>query len=317
MSKKMQVYQGIEQYRIHNPLVLTIGSFDGLHLGHQQIIQTLSLRAQALGADTAIMTFTPHPRIVLNKDKDKLRLLTNDAEKEALCEQFGLDHLFFMPFDAAFSNLSAEAFLHELLLQKMGVKHLVVGYDHRFGKGRSGDFAFLKSEAERTGIFTVEEISQQTMDELAISSTKIRLSLEAGDVALANKLLGYTYSVGGQVVRGDQIGRKLGYPTANLQTTDPYKQLPAAGVYATIAWVAGRKWPAMTYVGTRPTIAGQTYNIETNLLDFSGDLYGSDLRIGFLQNIRGDIKFDNLEDLTRQIELDERKTRLYFGEEMD
>lgn len=309
----MQVIRTLEQYQKQKPVVLTIGSFDGLHLGHQQIIKRLKERAADLDAHAAVMTFTPHPRIVLNKDKDKLRLLSTDAEKEALCAHFGLDLLFFMPFDAAFSQQSAAGFLNELLLDNIGVCHLVIGYDHRFGKGREGDIHFLRNQAAESGAFSVEEISQQAIDALAVSSTKIRISLEAGDVALANKFLGYPYSLHGRVVQGDQIGRKLGYPTANLAVGDPYKQLPGEGVYATYALVDGKQYPAMTYIGNRPTIAGETHNIETNLLDYEADLYGREMGLQFLQHIRHDTRFESLEALTTQIALDERKVRLYFG----
>lgn len=309
----MQVIRGINDRNTGAPLVLTIGSFDGVHLGHQQLLETLKMRAAAIGGRSALMTFTPHPRIALNKDKEKLRLLSNDAEKEALLKRFGLDVLFFVPFDSAFSQQEAGDFLHEVLLKQLGVKHLVIGYDHRFGKNRGGDFTYLLAESQRTCAFTVEEISQQTIDDLAISSTKIRLSIEAGDIGLANKLLGYTYSLQGTVVHGDQIGRKLGYPTANVATNDPYKQIPGAGVYATEVFLDGRWLPAMTYIGTRPTINGQVNNIETNIFNFQGDLYGRTLEIAFRCHMRHDLKFDSLEELTQQISVDERKVRLYFG----
>lgn len=309
----MKVFHGLESYQATAPVVLTIGSFDGVHLGHQELIATLKQRAAEIGGKSAILTFSPHPRIALNKDKDQLRLLSNDQEKEALLAAFGLDILFFVPFDATFYQQTAEAFLNNVLLKQIGAKHLVIGYDHRFGLNRAGDIHFLRAESKRQASFTVEEINQQTIDELTVSSSKIRLSIESGDVGLANKLLGYTYALTGTIVQGDQIGRKLGYPTANLVTGDPYKQLPGAGVYATKASIEGREWPAMTYIGHRPTIAGQTNNVETNVLDFSGDLYDSTLTIKFITHIRADLKFESLEELRKQIEIDERKVRLYFG----
>lgn len=309
----MKVYHGLEHFEAKQAVVLTIGSFDGVHLGHQELIARLKAKAVAIGGLSALMTFTPHPRIALNKDKEKLRLLTNDAEKEALLRHFGLDVLIFMPFDQAFSSQPAAVFLEEVLLNKIGVKHLVIGYDHKFGQNRSGDIHFLRAQAEEDKRFTVEEISQQTMDELAVSSTKIRLSLEAGDVMLAHKLLGFPYSLSGEIVKGDQIGRKLGYPTANLALNDIYKQVPGAGVYATDVEIGGKCYRAMTYIGTRPTIAGTQNNIETNILDFQGDLYTQSMKISFLQHIRADVKFENLEELTQQIARDERKVRLYFG----
>jgi riboflavin kinase/FMN adenylyltransferase len=309
----MKVYHGLEHFKVDKAVVLTIGSFDGVHLGHQELISRLKLKAAEIGGLSALMTFTPHPRIALNKDKEKLRLLTNDAEKEALLRHFGLDLLIFMPFDQAFSSQPAAVFLEEILLDKIGVKHLVIGYDHKFGQNRSGDIHFLREQAAASKRFTVEEISQQTMDELAVSSTKIRLALEAGDVMLAQKLLGFSYSLSGEIVKGDQIGRKLGYPTANLALNDVYKQVPGAGVYATEVEIGGKLYRAMTYIGTRPTIAGTQNNIETNILDFDGDLYSQQMKVIFLQHIRADVKFENLEELTQQISRDERKVRLYFG----
>jgi len=309
----MKVYHGLEHFKAEKAVVLTIGSFDGVHLGHQEIIARLKAKAAAINGLSALMTFTPHPRIALNKDKEKLRLLTNDAEKEALLRHFGLDVLIFIPFDQAFSSQPAAVFLEEILLTKIGVKHLVIGYDHKFGQNRSGDIHFLRAQSAESQHFTVEEISQQTMDELAVSSTKIRLALEAGDVTLAQKLLDFPYSLSGEVVKGDQIGRKLGYPTANLALNDAYKQVPGAGVYATQVEMGGALFNAMTYIGTRPTIAGSKNNIETNILDFQGDLYDQRLKISFLQHIRSDVKFESLEELTQQISRDERKVRLYFG----
>ena len=309
----MKVYHGLEHFKAEKPVVLTIGSFDGVHLGHQELLARLKAKALEIGGLSALMTFTPHPRIALNKDKEKLRLLTNDAEKEALLRHFDLDVLIFMPFDQAFSSQPAAVFLEEVLLDKIGMKHLVIGYDHKFGQNRSGDIHFLRAQAATSQRFSVEEISQQTMDELAVSSTKIRLAIEAGDVMLAQKLLGFPYSLSGEVVKGDQIGRKLGYPTANLALNDVYKQVPCAGVYATEIEVGGQSHRAMTYIGTRPTLAGTRNNIETNILDFQGDLYEQSMKIHFLQHIRADVKFENLEELTQQIARDERKVRLYFG----
>lgn len=309
----MEVFHGLDTYQASAPVVLTIGSFDGVHLGHQELIATLKQRADEIGGKSAILTFSPHPRIALNKDKDQLRLLSNDREKEALLAGFGLDLLFFVPFDATFYQQTAEAFLNNILLERIGAKHLVIGYDHRFGLNRAGDIHFLREQANRQGSFTVEEINKQTIDELTVSSSKIRLSIESGDVGLANKLLGYRYALSGMVVKGDQIGRKIGYPTANLITSDPYKQIPGSGVYATKAIIDGKEWPAMTYIGNRPTIAGETNNIETNVLDFVGDLYDCEMSITFEINVRPDVKFESLEALRKQIEIDERKVRLYFG----
>lgn len=308
----MNVYHGLSNYVKTTPVALTIGSFDGVHHGHQEIIHRLRVDAERLGCLSAIMTFTPHPRIVLNKDKENLRLLNTDEEKQELMQQFGVDILFFMPFDQAFLSQSADTFLHDMLLQKVGMRHIVLGYDHRFGNNREGDVHFLKTHSTANG-YTVDEISRQHVDDIAVSSTKIRQAIESGDVGLANKMLGYAYGLSGKVIRGDQIGRTLGYPTANLQAVDSYKQMPAFGVYACEAFIENSWLPAMCYIGNRPTISGQKTNIEVNILDWQGDLYDASLRIRFVSQVRGDIKFADLNALKIQIEADEKTIRKLFN----
>jgi len=307
----MNVYHGLHDYVKTLPVALTIGSFDGVHHGHQEIIHSLKADAARLGCLSAIMTFTPHPRIVLNKDRENLRLLNSDLEKQELLDRFGIDILFFMPFDQAFLSQSANTFLHDMLLRKIGTKHIVLGYDHRFGNNREGDIHFLQAQAAVCD-YTVDEISRQHIDDIAVSSTKIRQALEVGDIGLANKMLGYSYEMTGMVIKGDQIGRTLGYPTANLQANDSYKQMPAFGVYACEAWVNESWLPAMCYIGNRPTISGQKMNIEVNILDWHGDLYDANLRIRFLSQVRGDIKFSDLTALKNQIASDEKVIRDLF-----
>ncbi len=300
----MNIYHGLSDYTFSKPIALTIGSFDGVHHGHQEIIHRLREDAERLGCLSAIMTFTPHPRIVLNRDKENLRLLNTDLEKQELMRHFGIDILFFMPFNQQFLSQSAQTFLHDMLLNTLKTKHIVLGYDHRFGNNREGDVHFLKEQAVQYG-YSVDEISRQEVDDMAVSSTKIRQALEAGEIGLANKMLGYSYGLTGKVVRGDRIGRTLGYPTANLQISDRYKQLPANGVYACEAQV-GQDWlPAMCYIGNRPTINGLTNNVEVNILDWEGDLYDTELRIRFVAQVRGDIKFSSLAALKSQIQEDE------------
>lgn len=308
----MQVFHGLKDYQPEKGIALTIGSFDGVHHGHQEIIHRLKEDAARLACLSAIMTFTPHPRIVLNKDKENLRLLNTDQEKQELMREFGIDLLFFMPFDQAFLSQSAQTFLQEMLLKRLSMRHIVLGYDHRFGNNREGDVHFLKAHATEFD-FTVDEISRQKVDDMAVSSTKIRLALEVGDIDLANKMLGYSYRLTGKVVKGDQIGRTLGFPTANLQMPDSYKQLPAYGVYACQANIRGEWRNAMCYIGNRPTINGQKTNVEVNLLDWAGDLYNTELQIRFIKQLRGDIKFEDLSALKAQIQADEQATRRLFG----
>ncbi len=308
----MKVFHGLASYQPVQPVALTIGSFDGVHHGHQEIISRLKADAARLGCLSAIMTFTPHPRIVLNKDKENLRLLNTDLEKQELMRALGIDLLFFMPFDQAFLSQSALTFLEKMLLEQMGMRHIVIGYDHRFGNNREGDLHFLQSHASEFG-YTVDEIPRQEVDDMAVSSTKIRQALEAGEIDLTNRMLGYHYLLTGKVVRGDQIGRTLGFPTANLHLTDTYKQLPAYGVYACQANIQGEWLNAMCYIGNRPTIDGQKTNVEVNLLDWTGDLYGTELQIRFVKQLRADVKFKDLSALKAQIEADELETRKLFG----
>jgi riboflavin kinase/FMN adenylyltransferase len=304
----MKIFRGLDSYKKNEGVALTIGSFDGVHHGHQEIIRALRRDAIEKSCLSAIMTFSPHPRIVLKKDSDKLRLLNTDSEKEALFEELGVDLLFMMPFNKEFLSQSADEFLQNMLIEKLGMKHIVLGYDHRFGNRREGDVNFLKEHTSKYG-YTVDEIPAQTIDDLGVSSTKIRNALENGQVALANRLLGYAYRLEGKVVKGDQIGRKIGYPTANIQVSDQYKLIPADGVYAVQVNVANQWLAGMGYIGTRPTVNGKTTKLEVNLLDWEGDLYGQDLCVRLVTRVRPDEKFDNLEALKAQIAEDELHIR--------
>lgn len=288
-----------------------MGSFDGVHLAHAEVIKSLVLEAKERQCLAALMTFDPHPRMVLNKDPDKLKLLSTAEEKASKMASLGLDLLFVLPFDKAFSNQSALEFLH-LLVNQLGVSHLVIGYNHRFGKDREGDYTFLL-EQTKTLPFTVQEIGRHALDQMAVSSSKIRISLDSGDVALAQMFLGYSYTLSGNVVHGDQVGRRLGYPTANLRVEDPHKLIPKSGIYAAHARVGDRWLKSMAYIGPRPTLNADGVSVvEINILDFKEDLYGQSMSVRFLSRLRDDRKFDSLEELQAQIRLDESRVRLYF-----
>lgn len=288
-----------------------MGSFDGVHLAHAEVIKSLVLEAKERQCLAALMTFDPHPRMVLNKDPDKLKLLSTAEEKASKMASLGLDLLFVLPFDKAFSNQSALEFLH-LLVNQLGVSHLVIGYNHRFGKDREGDYTFLLEQTKALP-FTVQEIGRHALDQMAVSSSKIRISLDSGDVALAQMFLGYSYTLSGNVVHGDQVGRRLGYPTANLRVEDPHKLIPKSGIYAAHARVGDRWLKSMAYIGPRPTLNADGVSVvEINILDFSEDLYGQSMSVRFLSRLRDDRKFDSLEELQAQIRLDESRVRLYF-----
>ena len=307
----MIVVRNLEEFPKSAPLVLTMGSYDGVHLAHAEIISALVREAKERQCLAALMTFDPHPRMVLNKDPERLKLLNSNREKQEILEALGLDILFVVPFDREFSNQSATEFL-ERLVHRMGVAHLVIGYNHRFGKDREGDYEFLQAMTQKWP-FTVQEIGRHALDQMAVSSTKIRHSLESGDVALAQMFLGYPYTLSGTVVHGDQVGRRLGYPTANLSVEDSNKLIPKSGIYAVHTQIGASWKPSMAYIGPRPTLQTDGRSVvEIHIMDFEGDLYGSEMRVRFLSRLRDDRKFDSLEELQSQIRLDESRARLYF-----
>jgi len=307
----MQIFHSLSDYKRSAPLALTMGSFDGVHLAHAEVIKSLVHEAKERQCLAALMTFDPHPRIVLNKDPERLKLLSTAEEKASKLASLGLDMLFVVPFDKAFSNQSALEFL-QLLVNHLGVSHLVIGYNHRFGKDREGDYKFLL-EQTKTLPFTVQEIGRKALDQMAVSSSKIRISLDSGDVALAQMFLGYSYTLSGTVVHGDQVGRRLGYPTANLRVEDPHKLIPKSGIYAAQTRVGDQWFKSMVYIGSRLTRNADGISVvEINVLDFKEDLYDQSMSVRFLSRLREDRKFDSLEELQAQIRLDESRVRLYF-----
>jgi riboflavin kinase/FMN adenylyltransferase len=299
--------------------VVTSGTFDGVHRGHQRILARLRQVADAVGGPAVVITYWPHPRLVLGPPPShpellELQLLNTLEERIARLAEFGVDYLLVMPFTREFATWSSEQYIQELLLKTVGTKHLVIGYDHRFGKNREGGFDYLTRHAARYG-FTVEEIPRQDVDAVGVSSTRIRRALRGGDVATATAYLGYPYPVTGLVVTGQQLGRTIGYPTANLAVPEPLKLVPAQGIYA--VWcttAAGTRHPGMLSIGVRPTIGnGLAQTIEVNLLDFSGDLYGQLLTLEFVAWLRGEEKYDGLAALTAQLALDALATRAALG----
>ena len=295
--------------------VVTSGTFDGVHRGHQRILARLRQVADAVGGPAVVITYWPHPRLVLGPPPShpellELQLLNTLEERAARLAAAGVDYLLVMPFTREFAAWTSEEYIQRLLLKTVGTKHLVIGYDHRFGKDRAGGFEYLRAHAGRYG-FTVEEISRQDVDAVGVSSTRIRAALRAGDVGTATRYLGYEYPLTGLVVPGQQLGRTIGYPTANLQVPEALKLVPAQGIYAVWATTAaGTRHPAMLAIGVRPTIgADLAQTIEVNLLDFSGDLYGQLLTLEFVAWLRGEEKYDGLAALTAQLALDAEATR--------
>lgn len=295
----MNVYHHIDSFPGCPSAVVTTGTFDGVHKGHLQIIRKLRETAAACGGETVLLTFYPHPRMVLFPDQP-LHLLNTQEERTALLAAAGIDHLIIHPFTREFSMLDSLTFIKEILVEKLGTKKLVIGYDHHFGRNREGSFAHLKEFGPVYG-FEVEEIPELDVNNMQVSSTKIRRALETGAVAEAAVLLGYPYPLTGTVVKGQQLGRTLGFPTANLQVNDPNKLVPADGVYAVLVESGGKTYRGMLGIGKRPTIDGKHRTIETNILNFDKDIYGETITLHFIAYLRDDQKFENLEALTQQL----------------
>ena len=305
----MKVYRNIIEARNIPNAVVTIGTFDGVHLGHQAIFNKMKDLAQGIGGETVVVTFNPHPRQVLNIDSSHLRFLTTPEEKLLKFEEFGIDNVVIINFTKEFSRTPSEVFIKDYIIDHIHPAYIVVGYDHHFGKNRMGDFGLLNTLMKKYN-FKVERIAAQDIENIAISSTKIRNALAVGNVKSANRLLGYTYSVTAEVVVGNKIGRTLGFPTANLELPREYMLINNRGVYACLVDYEGKTYKAMANIGLRPTIGDRSEDnpiIEVNLFDFDGDLYGKEIRVRFIDRIRDEEKFEGLPELKAQLEQDREK----------
>ena len=307
----MKVYYDIDQFKGVKCPVVTSGTFDGVHMGHRMIISRLKEIAAQSGGETVLLTFYPHPRMVLFPDDNELRLLNTQEEKIKLLEKQGVDHLIVYPFSKAFSRLSSVNFIRDILVNKIGTKKLVIGYNHHFGRNREGSFQHLMESGPVYG-FDVEEIPAQDIDSVEISSTKIRKALSAGDISTANTFSGYPYVLTGTVVKGKQLGRKLGYPTANLEVADKYKLIPANGIYVVEVNIEDKTYKGMMSIGVNPTVNGTQRTIEVNILDFDKDIYGAKLSIGFIDKLRDEEKFEDLDKLKQQLGRDKEQTLQTF-----
>jgi riboflavin kinase/FMN adenylyltransferase len=305
IQAKMKIYHHINEFKPVKDAVVTIGTFDGVHQGHRKIISGVTELAKASGGESVILTFFPHPRMILHPEDQSLKLITTITEKAELLEQLGVDHLIITPFSRDFSNQTPQEYIQQVLVEQVGTKKIVIGYDHHFGKDRSGSLADLQQLGPVYG-FEVVEIPEQDINDVAISSTRIRQALLESDIATANAFLSYPFFLTGKVIRGDQIGRQIGYPTANIQPHESYKLIPGDGIFAVVVHVAGRTYKGMAYIGQRPTINGITRNIEVNIFDFNQDIYGQNIRMDFLHFIRGDMKFNSLDALKEQLAKDKQ-----------
>ncbi len=299
----MKIYYDLGEFKKLDFAVVTSGTFDGVHLGHQKILKCLTETAKEKNGESVIITFFPHPRMVLFNDSQNLKLLSTLSEKIQLLEQYGVDNLVIIPFTREFSEIDSNTFIQKILIETIGAKALVIGYDHRFGKNREGGFEYLQNNANKLG-FEVLEIPRHDIESIGISSSIIRKSLSEGEVEQATQLLGYNYSLTGKVVKGKQLGRTIGFPTANIFVMEDYKLIPADGVYAVFVNYNSKIFKGVLNIGKRPTIEGKDRTVEVNIFEFDKEIYGENISISFIKKIRQEQKFDSLELLKAQIQLD-------------
>ena len=285
-----------------NKAVITIGTFDGVHLGHKKIIAQLKEEARLIGGETVMITFHPHPRKIVSSVPGDIKLLTTLEEKIVLLAAAGIDHLVVIPFNHLFANLSAQEYVEDFLYKNFKPHTIIIGYDHRFGKGRAGDYQLLEQFGKQLG-FQVKEISEELLNEVVISSTKIRHALFDNDIATANDFLGYAYFFEGIVIEGNKLGRTIGYPTANLHISSEEKLIPSNGVYAVTIHLPDQEqlYKGMMNIGLRPTVDGKKRVIEVNIFDFDADIYGQLLQIHVHHYLRGEVKFNGLDGLKEQL----------------
>jgi riboflavin kinase/FMN adenylyltransferase len=307
----MKVLTGLAALPILRNPIVTLGTYDGVHIGHRSILTKLISKAKETGKDSMLITFDPHPRQALGLGE--ISLLSALDEKIELLSETGLDYLLILPFTKEFSTQGANDFITNVLIEQLNISEIMLGYDHKFGHNREGDVTLLANVLTKTNRF-VTEIPAQDVDEIIVSSTKIRAALIQGEVERANRLLGYNYQINGKVVTGNQLGRTIGFPTANIEPTNPSKLIPGDGVYVVKFWVKDSTHMGMMNIGVRPTVSNSQHRvIEVHLFDFNADIYGESVRITVCNHIRGEQVFSGLEALTEQLKKDEVDSRRYFA----
>lgn len=308
----MEIHTDLKKFSAINPVV-TIGTFDGVHLGHRKVIRRLQELARKVNGETVIFTFYPHPRLVLSDENNGLRLINTLEEKKILLEAAGIDHLVVYPFTKEFSQLTYIEFVEQILVKQLGMKYLVVGYDHRFGHNREGKYEDLKRFAEQLN-FKIERQEVLNMDAINVSSTKIRKAIADGDIKMANKYLGYRFFIKGDVVDGRKLGHKIGFPTANIDPQESYKLIPKDGVYAVKVDVNDKIYLGMLNIGVRPTVNNQLDNrsIEVHILDFDEDIYYKNITIHFYERIRNEQFFSSIDELKVQLAKDREEVLRIF-----
>ena len=298
----MKVFSSISEFNYTKKTIVTIGTFDGVHIGHQKIIEKLIQETKNSNCESLILTFFPHPRMILHK-KSPIKLLNTISEKSTLLEKMGLENLIIHPFDKEFSNLSAEDFVKTILVDSLNIKKIIIGYDHRFGKNRDANIEDLIAFGRKYS-FEVEQISAQEIDSVSVSSTKIRDAIANGTMAVANEYLGYDYLLSGKIIKGKQLGSTIGFPTANIKIEENYKLIPKNGVYVVKSHLQGKTVFGIMNIGLNPTVNGEYLSIEVHFLDFNADLYNTQISVSVIARIRDEEKFTSLDLLKTQIQKD-------------
>jgi riboflavin kinase/FMN adenylyltransferase len=307
----LKIFNSIKEFSASKKTILTLGTFDGVHVGHQKILEKIIGHTVNQKYESLVLTFFPHPRMVL-QEKSDIKLLNTIEEKINLLETIGIQNLVIHPFDEAFSNLTAEEFVRTVLVDQFDIQKIIIGYDHRFGKNRTANIDDLISFGKQYG-FEVEQISVQEINDLSVSSTKIRAAISQGNIPLANEYLGYDYFLSGIVFKGKQLGRTIGFPTANIDIKEDYKLIPHNGVYVVKSSINQKTIFGMMNIGLNPTVYGGKLSIEIHYLDFDADLYGQKISVSILKYLRSEQKFDSIDLLTQQLEKDKKTTIIYLS----
>jgi riboflavin kinase/FMN adenylyltransferase len=310
----LKILQNTSNFSVKDKTYITIGTFDGVHFGHQKIIKKLVQEAKKANKKSVVLTFFPHPRMVLQKEAS-LKLINTIEERAILLEKIGLDYLIIHPFSKAFSRMSAREFVRDILVNQLNISKLIIGYDHHFGKNREGNIEQL-TEYSHLYDFIVEEIPAQDIDDVSVSSTKVRRALDAGNLKTANNYLGYHFMLNGMVVNGKKLGGKIGYPTANIEVKEAYKLIPKTGVYIVKSFMENKTVYGMMNIGNRPTVNGKHQTMEVHFFDFERDLYGENLKIELIYFLRDEHKFDSLNSLILQLKEDEQTSRNYIQDNL-
>ncbi|MEY4834368.1 MAG: hypothetical protein RI980_483 [Bacteroidota bacterium] len=309
-TTKLKTYNSLNEFTSTKKTIITLGTFDGVHLGHTGILDRICNIAKQENLESVVLTFFPHPRLIVSNDTE-IKMLNTMAEKAKLLEQKGIQNFIIHPFDKLFSELSPREFVEQILIKQLNIQKIIIGYDHKFGKNRAADINDLIGFGNEFG-FNVEEISAKQVNEVSVSSTKIRNSLLEGNISLANDYLGYSYMLSGIVVKGNQLGRTIGFPTANIQISENYKLIPKNGVYIVTAILNNKTIFGMMNIGVKPTLGENLLSIEVHLLHFSEDIYGHKIQVNVIEQLREEQKFESFEALKLQLEMDKANTLHYF-----